>query len=188
MPQTDFFLCREERINLANFIFSNGLIMIPDLNYETKDAKVLHNINDFIPFVDKNEIMFIVSPEIDMSSFVFGECEKDGKTYYYIRQKYGLPTIDFLYAGITEISDNKICPGSMSLHAFIYGDNGNKIYPSVHLQDKYKILCDFLKEQSIRLKLTKRTFWIGKKSILLCKSGDYDFINIGDVVIKDIVV
>lgn len=162
--------------------------MIPDLNYETKDPKVLHNITDFIPFVDKNEIMFIASPEIDMSSFVFGECQKDSKKYYYIRQKYGVPTIDFLYAGTTEISDNKICPGSMSMHTFFYGNVGNKIYPSVHLQDKYKIICNFLKQESIRLKLTKRTFWIGKQSILLSKNENYDFINIGDVVIKDMVV
>ena len=186
MSQIDFFLCKDERIELAKTIFSLELIMIPDLAYEVMKPVILKDIEHYKKYVDVNELMFIVDSKAELKKFVFESYFKDGSERYYIRQRYGMPTIDFLYGGLVEKSEMKITPGSISNYSFYYSDGGDKIYPSEQDKHLYSTIVTFIKKNTIPVKLTKRTFWVGKKSIELCKQHNYQLININDKNLIDL--
>jgi hypothetical protein len=178
MAQLDFFLCREERIELANLILGMGLEMIPDLEYELSNYVSLDSIDKYVEYVDKNELIFIINRKTFKYPFVFGTFEKRGVKKYFIRQRYGGPTIDFYYPGLME-KENKIGPGFISNYPFYYDEHGDKFYPSDEDKEVFKILSRFISKNSRSVKLTKRTFWIGNKSIDLCKNSGFHLVDIG---------
>lgn len=180
MAQVDFFLCKEEKIELADLIFSKGLIMIPDLAYDLERPAIISNSEQFKDHVDCNDLMFITDLKADISSFVFSSFEKDGEKKLYIRQRYGVPTIDFYFPGMIEKTENKIGPGFISNYPFYYNKGGDKIYPSEEDKILFKNLSSFIKKRAKSVKLTKRTYWIGNRCIDLCKQQGYELIRIGD--------
>lgn len=187
MAQIDFFLCGDEKMEIANMLFSLNLKMIPDLSYESKGYIVIKNKEEYKEYVDRNILMFVVDESSDVyNSMVFGSFEKDGKTSFFVRQRYGKAAIDFYSLGVIEKEEHKIGPGFIGIYPFYYDNKGNEFYPSESDKVNFKKLSSFIKKMAKPVKLTNRTYWIGIKSIALCKQQGYELINIGDSNLSDL--
>jgi len=180
MAQIDFYLCKEEKLKLANAIFGMGLKMIPDLPYETQKLVYITGESEYEPYASKNILMFIVGSNLDDESVVYGTFEKDGKKYFFVRQRYGFVSIDFYSPGLIETAEQRIGPGFLGNYPFYYTREGTKLYPSDESKIVFKELVSFVKRESTAVKLTNRTFWIGKRCAVLCKEAGYQLVNIGD--------
>jgi hypothetical protein len=180
MAQIDFYLCKEEKMGLANIVFDMGLKMIPDLSYDTEKPVLINSISDYELYVFKNVLVFIVDANLNHESIVFGAFEKNGKKSFFIRQRYGFASVDFYSPGIIEATEHRIGPGFLGNHPFYYNSDGSKFYPSEKDKNIFKELRQFIKKSSTPVTLVNRTFWIGRRCIALCRETGYNLVKIGD--------
>ena len=180
MAQIDFYLCKEEKVRLASLVLDMGLKMIPDLTYDTETPFFISSISDYETYAFRNTLVFIGGPNLNKESMVFGSYEKDGKVNLFIRQRYGFASINFYSPGIIEEAEHRIGPGFLGNYPFYYNSDGTKFYPSEIEKKIFKELREFIKRSSTKVKLSARTFWIGKQSIALCREAGYQLVNIGD--------
>lgn len=186
MAQFDCFLCEEEKIELINLVFSLKLLLVPDLSYDSEHYCIIKNIEEYKNYVYKNELFFIVNSKIQKEPFVFGSFEKNGKRKFFIRQRYGIPSIDFYSPGATEKAKKPIGSSFISSYPFYYNKTDQKIYPSAYDKNNFKEITTYVKKRSIPIKvMSNRTWWVGKKSIELCKQNNYKLMNIGDYDLID---
>jgi hypothetical protein len=185
MAQVDFFLCIDEKIEIANMLFSSGLTMIPDIPYDSEEYITISSVEAYLQYASANILIFIIdSDKANSNSMVFGSLEKNDKTSFFVRQRYGVPTIDYYSPGMIEKTEKKIGPGFFGNYAFYYDKKGEKIYPSEKDTHVFKTISSFVKKRTTPVKLTKRTYWIGNISINLCKEQGYELVKIGD---KDLI-
>lgn len=187
MAQIDFYFCRDEKLELAAVIFGLGLRMIPDLSYSVEQATPIGSISEYEPYLSENILMLIVSSDINQRLLAWGSFEKAGVKSYFVRQRYGVASTDFYSPGLVEATEHRIGPSFIGDQTFYYAQDGAKIYPSEHNKLVYKELRAFVKRNSVPAKLSKRTFWIGRRTIALCRSASYDLVNIGDKNLLDYV-
>ena len=152
--------------------------MVPDLHYSEENYKTISNIQEYEPYVMSSILIFLVYPEtfeyeLEMRSFT-----KDDKKLFYVVQRQGGPTIDFYSPGLIEDRDKMIGPGFLGNYSFYYSKN-KKIYPTELQKDLYKMLAKFIKEKCKQVKLKKRSYWIGDRTIYLCKNENYKLVEIG---------
>jgi hypothetical protein len=178
MAQIDFFLCKDERAEFAKLVLGMGSKMIADLHYEKQVFTSIDNIDKFNKYIDKNKGVFIVNEKTFHHPFIFDSFEKNGKKKFYIQQRYGGPSFYFYSPGMTE-TEKKIGPGVLSNYPFYYDQAGEKFYPSETDKETFKILVSYIKKHTKPAKLSKRTFWIGNKSIVLCRNSGFQLIDIG---------
>jgi hypothetical protein len=180
MAQIDLYLCKEEKLRLARTVFDMGLRMIPDLSYNAEEAIFITTLSEYEQYAYKSILMFIVDSTVSERSVVFGSFDKDGKTSFFLRQRYGFASIDFYSPGEIEMTEHRIGPGFLGNYPFYYDRESVKLYPSEKDKTVFKELRSFIKGQSTPAKLTNRTFWVGKQSIVLCRENGYQLVNIGD--------
>ena len=166
-------------MQLATTVFERGLRMIPDLPYETENPVFIGAVSDYEPYASKNILMFIVDSHVKDKSIVFGYFDKDGKRSFFVRQRYGVVSVDFYSPGLIEAAEHRIGPGYLGNYPFYYTRGEVKFYPSEKDMIVFKELRSFIKKQSTAVKLTNRTFWIGNRCIDLCKEAGYQLVDIG---------
>ena len=187
MAQLDFCFCREEKFELATLIFSMGLKMIPDLSYSVEQATFIGSISEYEPYLSQNALMLIVSSDIDQKLLVWGSFERAGVRSFFVRQRSGVASTDFYSPGLVEATEHRIGSSVVAEHSFYYSKDGSKLYPSDRDKFVYKELRTFIKRNSVPAKLSQRTFWIGNKTIALCRRGSYELITISDKNLLDYV-
>ena len=96
--------------------------------------------------------------------------DKDANREYYIMQRHGGPTIEFLSSLIFEKED-EIGTGFISIYPFYYRGN-EELIPQQEFRDLYKLFVKFIKKMSVPMKISKRTYWVGKTAIMKAKSGE----------------
>lgn len=179
MPQIDFFLCREDKIILADFIFKSGCRIVVEDNYDCKVFTTISDLNKYEEYVMTNVLLFILHPETLKHPLEWGSYEKDGNTRFFLRQKYGGPTMDFYSPGMVEQRDKLIGPGFLSSHSYYYSDNV-KFYPNDAYKHLFKTFSSYIKKNSTPVKLQKRTYWIGNNAIRVCRNNGYELVKIGE--------
>jgi hypothetical protein len=180
MAQIDFYFSRDEKLELAALVFSMGLKMIPDLSYSAKKVTFIRNIDEYEAYLFKNELMLIVNPDIDENLLVWGSFEKAGIKSYFVRQQRGVSTTDFYSPGMVESNERRIGPSFVGNQPFYFTNEGAKLKPSASEKTVYKTLQAFVKKNAVPAKLSVRTFWIGKKTLELCKNASYRLVTISD--------
>lgn len=187
MAQVDFFLCKEEKMNFAELLFKFGFWMIPDLHYRDNSYITISTLKEYESYASNNFLLFIVHPETFLYDLEMNSFEKEGSLYYYIQQRHGGPTIDFYSPGAIEIRDQKIGPGFLGNYPFFY-HNKEKVYLDQKSIDFFNMLSKFIKQHSNHVKLKKRGFWIGKKTIELCRTNDYSLVEINGSNLLNMVI
>lgn len=179
MAQLDFFLNLEERNKFLEFCFESGSFIIPDINYHEKEYIKIDSISMVNHSKPCNQY-FIANAEFYKYPLEYSSFNKNEKTLFYIKQRYGGPTILFS-SSLGEIDNNNtIGPGSLSIYPFYYVGL-EKIYPPVELITLYSNYAKYIKKQCIRVKLIKRTFWIGKETIEMAQKGEIKLVDISGI-------
>src|ERR1700759_1751064 len=111
MAQVDFYLCKDEKLELAEKIFEMGLKVIAARHYESPRPSYVLNVEDFIPYATSNTLMFIVNAGLNNESIVFDSFLKNGKQVFYIRQRYGFVSVDLYSPGLIEPEEHLVGQG-----------------------------------------------------------------------------
>lgn len=177
MPQVDFFFCRQDKMQLADFIFKSGAHMVLEDNYSSQDYTSISTLEEYKKnIIDNNVLMFVINDEFMMHPLEWDTFEKEGTSKFFIRQKHGGPTIDFYSPGMIEL-EKRIGPGFLAAHSFYYS-GCNKFLPNEKYKALFKAFSSFIKKNSKPVKLQKRTYWIGNNTISLCKKEGYSLIEV----------
>lgn len=187
MVQVDFYFCRDEKLELAAGIFSMGLKMIPDSSYPAEQAILIGSISEYEPYLSQDILMLIVASDIDQKLLVWGSFEITGVRSHFVRQGYGVASTDFYSPGSIEMTEHRIGRGFLGEQHYYYRQDRAKLCASEHDKFVYKELRAFVKRNSVPAKLSKRTFWIGKRTIALCRSASYELVKIGNKNLLDYV-
>ncbi len=176
MAQIDFFLCKAEKLQFADLLFKFGFLIVPDLYYKDKTYIIISSLHEYEPYASDNSLLFILHPETFKYELEMRFLEKKGG--YYISQTAGGPTIEFYSPGMIEERDKRIGPGSLSNRSSFYNKN-EKIPLDQTSIEFYKMLAKYIKQQSVYVKLVKRGYWVGKKTIQMCRNEGYTLVDIG---------
>ena len=176
MPQMNFLFNIKERQDFLEYCFENKCIIIPDLNYEDNSYYIVKNINQYEKYAKDCVSLFILNEEYKQFPLEMRSFEKDDKLNFYIRQRYGGPSIDFYTPTFAETESKKIGPGLISIYPFYY-HYGEKIIPRDELKKNYKLLTSYIQKKSIKVKIAKKNYWIGIDTIEKVKKGIFEFVN-----------
>ena len=83
MAQLDCFLCKEEKIELINLVFSLNLLLVPDLSYDSEHYSIIKDIDEYKNYVYKNELFFIVNSKIEKESLVHSK-KMEGVSFLFV--------------------------------------------------------------------------------------------------------
>ncbi|RKR84186.1 hypothetical protein BDD43_4413 [Mucilaginibacter gracilis] len=176
MAEMNFFFNLKEREGFINYCFDNDCVIIPDSNYEDNSYYLIKNINQYHGYMKECVGFFIVSDKYKQFPLEMRSFEKDGKLNYYIRQRYGGPSVDFYTPIFAEMESNKIGPGLISIYPFYYHYN-EKIIPGNELKQTYNLLISYIRKKSTKVKIGKKNYWIGINTIEQVKAGILEFVE-----------
>lgn len=180
MTQVDFFLSEEERVEFIKFCFKHGCAAIPDQHYNVDKYIVATDITQYEQYCKKSPLLFITSKRFSVYPLELDYFEDEGKKKYFIKQRHGGPSIDFFSPIIGELEDNIVGPGYIGIYPFYYHDT-KKYVPNKGLTDFYKLFTTYIKESCQKIKLTHRTFWVGKGTIARAKKGEIQLLPISNI-------
>ena len=186
MPQTDFFICNQERAEFAAFAFDKKCKIIPDVHYDNARYCITSDINEYLKYCSDAPLLFLTNGLYSFYPLEFSSFEKDNVKKFYIKQRCGGPTIDFYTPIMGEIKNGIIGPGFIGIYPH-YFHSDVLFVPNAELKIMYNILGDFIKNKSKRVKLGSRTYWIGNKTIELVKKGEFQLLQIGDTNLIDLI-
>lgn len=185
MAQMDFYLSRQDKIELVEFLFLKGAKLVPSLHYPTEGYIELSTLDEYEKHVDENILIHITHPSFTTRRLEMDFFEKDGKRVFYICQRYGGPTIDFYSPGkIIENGISFIGPGFISIYPYSW--NGKEKVPaSSELKSFYKDTSTFIKNRSTRLKNGRREYQITTGTIQAIQNG-YKLVSVTDEVLENL--
>lgn len=186
MSQIDFFFCREDKMQLADLIFKSGAKMIIEGNYDSPNFTTVSTLYEYEEYTMDNILMLIIHSETLKHPLEWATFKKEEKEKFFLRQKYGGPTIDFYSPGMVEKKDKKIGPGFLASHFFYYHGK-DKFYPNEFYKNLFKTFSSHIKKNCKPAKLKNRTFWVGINAIRVCKDEGYSLVEIGGQNILDLV-
>lgn len=185
--QLDFYLSKEDKMELVALLFSKGATLIPSLHYPSEEYIELHSLKAYEEHVDKNRLMHIVHPSFSNMKLEFDSFEKEGKKVFYILQRYGGPTIDFYSPGnIVKKGVEFIGPGFVSIYSY-YWKIKEKLPASDELKSFYRDLIDFIKNRSTPIKYAKRIYYVGFGANQAILRG-YKLANITDEALSSLIL
>jgi len=97
MAETKLLLNRSDTISIARTIFDKGAYMVPDCNYDEPLYTLIKTVDEFKSISKTTRLFFVLhddwkSEPLEMKKFDHKELGEK----YFIVQKSGGPTIDFL--------------------------------------------------------------------------------------------
>jgi hypothetical protein len=180
MSQVDFFLSEKERLEFIQYCFKHGCNIIPNQHYNTDKYLIASNMEQYEKYCKKSPLLFITSNKFSMHSLELDYFEVDDKRRYFIKQRYGGPTIDFFSPVIGELEDNVVGPGHIGIYPFYY--HGSKRFvPNKFLTEFYKLFTIYIKGSCQKIKLTQRTFWVGNATIDRAKKEEIKLLPISNI-------
>lgn len=96
MPELGFVLSASEETNVLKLVFDQGGWLVPDLNYTIPQYVTIGSYETYLDYRKQTRLFFILHPSYLKSPLDLHSIEKDGRTVYFIMQRNGGPTIDFL--------------------------------------------------------------------------------------------
>lgn len=165
MAQLNFLLNKDDTVTLLNVCFQSGCVLIPSIHYDFEDYIVLNNVNDFMFFKKPVSLFLIVQQKYLMSPLRMDFfIDSLGQKKYYIVQRVGGPTIEFLSSFSTKIP-KEIKYGFISIYPFFYDNDNNKIKPKQEVVELYKKFISVIKKNSNQIIFIKRKYWVGEMTL-----------------------
>lgn len=151
-----------DEVELVKFVLTEGAGLIPDLDYSRPKPELLSNRSEFASARVLTRHFFIVRDDYFKMPLHLRKIEKQGKLTYYIAQRKGGPTVDFLASGVfTRDGGRFIRPGMVSHYPTFFDDQEGCLRKAPkELIGFYRHITHFLKESYLRVKPKKVTFWL----------------------------
>jgi len=186
MPQLDFYLDEKDKFELMSFVFSEGGYIIPALNYEKPTYTVVKSTDEYRSFVNRSILFFIVHDSYFKEPLTWETVNKEDKELFYLPQRTGGPTIDFYSPGIIDKNGIRFIGQGNISHYTSYQSPIQKSNIEAPESQKlfYKKLCAHVKKGAFAIKLSKRTYWVGNKTLGSLRNGS-KLMNVSDNVLTE---
>lgn len=179
-PEMDIVLSRQEEAEVVKLALRLKAWLVPDMNYPVPRPLQIRSYSDYEKYRGQERLFFILHASFMVTPLEMHEIEKEGRTVYYIVQKNGGPTIDFL-SSVEYEEDGKSYVGSgfLAYHGTFWN-------PETHRNEKapealisfYAALTGMVKQIAVRTKVGARIYWIGREIAAQIERGE-KYLGIG---------
>jgi hypothetical protein len=184
MPQLDFILSEKERLDILEFGFKNGCRIIPNLSYTSDKYNVIVDIEEYVKNCEEVPLLFLINNRYTFYPLKLDFFESEKTKTWFIKQRCGGPSIDFFSPIIGEKKENIIGPGYIGIYEYYFHDK-EKIVPNAQMINIFESFKSYIKSISKPVKLTNRTFWVGKYTIEQVLKGKFKILPIsGNEIIE----
>lgn len=176
MAELGFILSRQEEEALVRSALDVGASLVPDMDYTTPDAAQITTYPEYEEHRRQTRMFFILHPSYVTAPIGLRETPKDNKRVFFIVQRTGGPTVDFLSSvEFSEAGRSKINPGFLAHHKTFWNTKTqrNEDMPAA-LLELYRELSLAVKRMAIRQRVGVRTYWVGKAVQKLIENGVLD--------------
>jgi len=186
MSQLDFILCIEEREEVMQYVLKNGCQIIPNHQYKNPEYIIASDLEGYLQNCKKEPLLFLTNKKYSMYPLELDFINDNSEKRYFIKQRYGGPTIDFFSPVLAEIEDAIIGPGYIGFYPFYYHGK-NKFFPDKNLLIFFKSFSVFIRKISRKVILKNRTYWIGKSTIEKAKRKEINILPISNISITELI-
>ena len=162
MPELGLYLVEEDEYSLVQLAFDEGCDLIPDLHYNSQRYEKISTLEGYRQYRIRTRLFFLVSEKYFCCPIEMCRIEKDERHVYYISQRSGGPTIQFLGGGLFEKNGQKfIRSGSIAYYPTYWNTTTlQKEKPPSGLPSVYNVLRRGIKRDAIRIKPGLSEFWL----------------------------
>ncbi len=173
MAEFGFVLSKREEEALVRAALDSGAWLVPDVDYKTPEAARISTYTEYEGYRGSTRMFLIVHPSYFAAPLEMKETSKEGKCVYFIMQRNGGPTIEFMSSvEFREAGRAKINPGFLAHHKTFWNPktHRNEDMPAALLK-LYRELSSIAKKIATRQKVGMRTYWIGNVVKDLIEAG-----------------
>lgn len=170
MPEIEFYITDEERMELFDFVVDNGGSFTPDLIYDKPQSIEIKSREELIQCIYEQVVGFyILAPFFQIEPIVLREFDMDGPKYR-IDQRTGGPYIRIsFYRGFADDAPIKY-KSTLMFHYARYMHYDSEIYEEFkvteELKEYYSMLVKFLKLKCKKVTgLNGKKYWVSKSVI-----------------------
>ena len=173
MAELDVYLSDSEEVDFISHVFSLGLWLVPDRNYQTPEAERLATVSEYLRSRADVRQFFLLSDGYFNCPLSMGPIEKDGQTVYYVFPRDGGPAIDFLRCGAFEQDGTRwLRPGSLHYYPwYVNTTTQQNEAPPKELVGTYRKLSSWIRANATRIKPGVRAYWVGLGAQELVRQG-----------------
>jgi hypothetical protein len=182
MADLNFYLSNAEKIELLELLYSEDCKIVPDLEYDSPEYIVLDDIDKCLKYIDINSpnLLFIIHSKFSSYPLRLEPIKKQDKIKYYIRQRYGGPSLSLYITGLYN-KENILFLGHgfLSYYAYYYDPiNNQKLITPEDLKSIFKQINKWISTKSVPFKLHSRIYKIGKDAIKQAIEANYNLRDI----------
>ena len=172
MAELGFVLTKQEEEGLIRHALGRGCWLVPDVDYESPEPIRITTYEQYEGCRKSTRLFFILHPSFSGAPLEMRETIKDNRRVFFVVQRNGGPTIDFLSSvEFSEAGQAKINPGFLAHHKTYWDPRAqkNESVPAA-LPEFYRDLSAEAKKLTVREKVGVRVYWIGREVQRLIES------------------
>jgi len=175
MPQTDFYMVDEDLWRLAEVIFSEGCVVVPDNDLARPVVETLDSVESLMNCRRETRcsLFFVLSDAWQKAPVEVRRFSGETRSGYFVAQKSGGPVIDVYIPPVYEREGKcGIPPGFIAYHGQFWNQvSGQMERPADSLVRFYKRLCKVMQDGAARAVDGKRKYWVTRNALQELASG-----------------
>lgn len=184
--QIDFILSEKERKDVIQYALKNGCKIIPSCHYAIEKYRIIESIDQYLKHSQEVPLLFFINDKYSVYPLEMDFFQKDKEKTWFIKQRYGGPTIDFYSPVIGEKTEKTIGPGFIGVYEYYYHGN-SKISPNTELINLFKAFMSYIKSISKPIALSNRTYWLGNYTAEQVISGNLKLQPISGIELANLI-
>jgi len=169
MPEMEFYITDDERMELFDYVTNNEGVFVPALHYNKPEATPIQSKAELIKCIYEQVVGFyVISPRFQTEPLTFDRLGENNEDKYYIMQRYGGPYIRFgFYRGYADDAPIK-CKSTLFFHypRYIHYNDFETYeeFPATEeLKAYYKMIIKFLKSKCRQIIAKNgKKYWVSK--------------------------
>jgi hypothetical protein len=173
MAELGILLTPTEERSIVEFVLSKGAFLVPDIDYSSGEHATVRSLSDYLRYRAATRLFFIVHQDYLTAPLEMRQTVKGGNLVYYVTQRNGGPSIDFLSTvEFTENSIAKVNPGFIAHHCTFWNPiTGQNEKPPTSMIRLFGEIRSVIRSMAMSAKLGKRSYLIGEEMSAALKSG-----------------
>lgn len=173
MPELTLYFAEKDEIEFMEFVLQQGAWLVPNLDYERAECALIQSEETFQAYKRRCRLFHILRDSYYCSPLEFRSVEKRRRMIYYVSQRNGGPTIDYVRSvGFREQGRRFISTGFLAHYPTYWDTLKHSMEKAPEpLRDFYTLLATWIKKNSVRIKPVSTTYWVGRHAVEAVRRG-----------------
>ena len=173
MPEIGILLTRDEEQTVIRSILDRAGWLVPDFQYEVPVPALVKTHEDYLRWRSKTRLFFVLHDSFLVVPLELRQVGRDGGLGYFIAQRTGGPTIEFLSTlEFQEDARRWVNPGFIAHHrTFWDAESRANVKPPQAFVTFFKETIAIMKQVAALKKIGVRRYWIGNEMSVLLENG-----------------